>query len=149
VTLFERVQDDFTAARKRRDEIAVTALSMLKTELSRASKEPGAPAEASDQLVQSIVRKEIKRRQEAALAFRSGGREESARKEEAEAEILRGYLPPEMPPDELEREVSAVIAELRPEGPQAFGLVMKAATSRLAGRAEGGQIAAMARKLLA
>jgi uncharacterized protein YqeY len=49
---------------------------------------------------------------------------------------------------EVEAEVAAVIDELKPEGPKAFGLVMKAATARLAGRAEGQQVAAAARKLL-
>ena len=63
--------------------------------------------------------------------------------------LLRTYLPTAMSADQVEAEVRAVIAELKPEGPNAFGAVMKAATSRLAGRAEGAQVAAAARKLLA
>jgi uncharacterized protein len=53
-----------------------------------------------------------------------------------------------MSTEDVEAEVQAVIDELKPEGPKAFGAVMKAATARLAGRAEGNQVAAAARKLL-
>jgi uncharacterized protein YqeY len=63
--------------------------------------------------------------------------------------LLRGYLPAGMTSEQVESEVRAVIAELKPTGPNAFGAVMKAATARLAGRAEGAQVAAAARKLLA
>ena len=59
------------------------------------------------------------------------------------------YLPAGLSDEQVEAEVGAVIAELKPEGPKAFGAVMKEASARLAGRAEGGQIAAAARKLLA
>ena len=61
---------------------------------------------------------------------------------------LTGYLHAARSTEQGEAEVQAVIAELKPEGPKAFGAVMKAATARLAGRAEGNQVAAAARKLL-
>jgi uncharacterized protein YqeY len=63
-------------------------------------------------------------------------------------EVLKEYLPAPMNEKDVEAEVAAVIAELKPEGPKGFGLVMKTATARLAGRAEGAQVAAAARKLL-
>jgi uncharacterized protein YqeY len=101
-----------------------------------------------DDLLVRVARREVKRREEAAAGFRSGGREESALREEAEAEVLRGYLPASLSAEELDAELQAVIDELQPSGPQAFGTVMKAATARLAGRAQGGEIAAAARRLL-
>jgi uncharacterized protein YqeY len=149
VTLFERLQSELIDARRRRDQDALTALSLLKTELVRASKEPDAGGTIDDALVQRVARRELKRRQEAADAFRAGGRAESADHEEAEAVVLHTYLPAELSESEIESEVAAVIAELHPEGPQAFGMVMKAATARLGGRAEGGKVAAIAKKLLA
>jgi uncharacterized protein YqeY len=149
VTLFERLQAELVDARRRRDQDALTALSLLKTELVRASKEPDAGGEVDDALVVRVARRELKRRQEAAEAFRAGGRAESADHEEAEAVVLRTYLPAELSEAEIESEVAAVIDELKPTGPQAFGLVMKAATARLAGRAEGGRVAAIAKRLLA
>jgi uncharacterized protein YqeY len=134
-------------ARRRRDDIALGTLALLKSELVKASKE-GAAGKIDDDLVVRITRKEVKRREEAIEVYRKAGREDSARREEAEMEVLRGFLPAAMSEQDVEAEVRAVIAELRPDGPKAFGAVMKAATARLAGRAEGAQVAAAARKLL-
>jgi len=134
-------------ARRRRDDIALGTLSLLKSELVKASKEGGA-GKIDDDLVVRITRKEVKRREEAIEVYRKAGREESARREEAERAVLRGFLPATMSEQDVEAEVRAVIAELKPDGPKAFGAVMKAATARLAGRAEGQQIASAARKLL-
>jgi uncharacterized protein YqeY len=135
-------------ARKRRDEVALGTLSMLKSELVKASKEGGAGGNIDDELVVRVARKEVKKRQEAIDAYRKASREDSARREEAEMAVLRDFLPAAMSEQDVEAEVRAVIAELKAEGPKAFGSVMKAATARLAGRAEGSQVAAAARKLL-
>jgi hypothetical protein len=148
VSLFERLESDLVDARRRRDETALSTLSLLKSEIVRASKEPNAGA-IDDALFQSAARREVKRRQDAIEAYRSAGRVESASREEKEMAILRGYLPAGMSDAEVEAEVRAVIADVKPEGPKGFGAVMKSATARLAGRAEGAQIAAAARKLLA
>ncbi len=149
VALYDRLQSELVDARRRRDELTLNTLSLLKSEVVRATKESGAVGTIDDGLVERVTRKEVKRRQDAIEAYRKGGREEAAKREEAEMAILRAYLPAAMTPEQVEAEVRAVIAEVKPDGPNAFGAVMKAATARLAGRAEGAQIAAAARKLLA
>jgi len=149
VALYDRLQTELVDARKRRDELTLNTLSLLKSEVVRATKEAGAGGSIDDSLVERVVRKEVKRRQDAIEAYRKGGRQEAARREETEMALLRGYLPAAMSDEQVESEVRAVIAELKPDGPKAFGAVMKAATARLAGRADGGQVAAAARKLLA
>ena len=149
VALYDRLQTELVDARRRRDELALNTLSLLKSEIVRATKEAGAGGSIDDALVERVVRKEVKRRQDAIEAYRKGGREEAARREETEMALLRGYLPEAMSDEQVESEVRAVIAELKPDGPKAFGAVMKAATARLAGRADGAQVAAAARKLLA
>jgi uncharacterized protein len=148
VALYDRIQSELIDARRRRDEVGLSTLSLLKSELVKASKETGAAGTLDDDLVVRVARKEVKRREEAIDVYRKAGREESALREEAEMAVLRGYLPAPMTADEVESEVRAVIEDLKPEGPKAFGAVMKAATARLAGRAEGAQVAAAARKLL-
>lgn len=148
MALYDRIQSELVDARMKRDELALSTLSMLKSELVKASKEGGAGRKIDDDVVVRVARKEVKKREEAIEAYRKAGREESARREEAEMGVLRAYLPAAMSEQEVEAEVRAVIAELKPEGPKAFGAVMKAATARLAGRAEGQQVAAAARKLL-
>jgi len=148
VALYDRVQSEMVGARMRRDDVALDTLALLKSELVRASKEGGSAGRIDDDLVTRVARKEVKRRQEAIDVYRKAGREESARREEAEMSVLRGFLPAAMSDQELEAEVRAVIAEVKPDGPKGFGLVMKAATARLAGRADGNQVAAVARRLL-
>ena len=149
MALFERIETEMLEARRERDTIRLSALGLLKTELVNASKEPGAGGAIDDALVVRIARRELKRREEAIEAYRTAGREEAAQREEREAELLRGFLPAQLSDQELESQVAAIIAEVKPQGPAGFGAVMKLATARLAGRAEGAQIAATARKLLA
>lgn len=148
MALYERVQSELVDARMRRDDVALGTLSLLKSELVKASKEGGAGGRIDDELVVRVARKEVKKREEAIDVYRKAGREETARREEAEMGVLRTYLPAAMSQQQVEAEVKAVIDELKPEGPKGFGAVMKAATARLAGRAEGAQVAAAARKLL-
>jgi uncharacterized protein len=148
VALYDRVQTDMVEARRRRDEVGLSTLSLLKSELVRASKDGSAGGQINDDLVVRVARKEVKRREEAIDVYRKAGREESARREEAEMAVLRTYLPAAMSEPELEAEIRAVIAEVKPDGPKGFGAVMKAATARLAGRADGTQIAAVTRRLL-
>jgi uncharacterized protein len=143
------MQTELVDARRRRDELTLNTLSLLKSEVVRATKEAGAGEPIDDALVERVARKEVKRRQDAIDAYRKGGREDAAKREEAEMAILRTYLPAGLSVEQVEAEVREVIAELKPSGPGAFGAVMKAATARLAGRAEGAQVAAAARKLLA
>lgn len=147
MALLESIEADLQQARRDRDELALTSLGLLKSEIVNASKEPGAGA-IDDALVIKTARKEVKKREEAAELYRAGGRAESAARELAEADVIRRYLPAALPDDELERELRAVIAELG-AGPADFGRVMKAATARLGDRAEGGRIAATARRILA
>src|SRR5438477_11006821 len=148
VALYERIQSDMVNARMQRDDVALGTLSLLKSELVRASKEGSAAGRIDDELVQRVARKEVKRREEAIGVYRKAGRKDSARREEAELALLRGFLPASLSEQEVEAEVRAVIAEVKPDGPKGFGLVMKAATTRLAGRADGNQVAAVARRLL-
>ena len=148
VALYDRIQSELVESRRRRDDVTLDTLSLLKSELVKASKESTAGGTIDDELVVRLARKEVKRREEAIEIYRKAGRADSARREEAEMEVLRSFLPASMSEGDVEAEVAAVIAELKPEGPKGFGLVMKAATARLAGRAEGAQVAAAARKLL-
>jgi uncharacterized protein YqeY len=148
MALYDRIQGELVESRRRRDELTLSTLSLLKSELVKASKEGAAGGTIDDELVTRIARKEVKRREEAIDVYRKAGRTDSARREEAEMAVLREYLPAAMSEHDIEVEVAAIIAELKPEGPKGFGMVMKAATTRLGGRAEGQQVAAAARKLL-
>lgn len=148
MALFEQIDSDLRQARLSRDEQALGALGMLKAEIVNASKEPGAGS-VDDQMVIRTVRREVKKREEAAELYRQGGRAGTADQELAEAEILRRYLPAAMSDQDLDRELREVIAETGGPGREAFGQIMKAATARIGDRAEGGRIATAVRRLLA
>lgn len=148
MALYDHIQAELVESRRRRDEVTLDTLSLLKSELVKASKESAAGGRIDDELVVRMARKEVKRREEAIEVYRKAGRVDSARREEAEMAVLKAYLPAAMSDQDLEAEVAAVIAEVKPEGPKGFGMVMRQATARLAGRADGAQISAAARKLL-
>ena len=148
MALYDRIQTEMVDARRKRNDVALGTLSLLKSELVRASKEVGAGGKIDDDLVVRVARKEVKRREEAIDVYRKAGREDSARREEAEMSVLRTFLPATMSERDIEAVVRDVIAEVKPDGPRGFGLLMKAATARLAGKADGNQIAAIARRLL-
>jgi uncharacterized protein YqeY len=148
VPIYDRIQTEMVDARRQRNEVALNTLSLLKSEVVRASKEGQSSGAIDDDLVIRVARKEVKRREEAIAVYRKAGREASARREEAEMALLRTFLPAAMSEEQIEAEVRAVIDEVKPEGPKGFGAVMKAATARLAGKADGNQVAAVARRLL-
>src|SRR5258708_11955826 len=146
VALYDRIEAELVDSRRRRDSVTLDTLSLLKSELVKASKESTAGGKIDDELVVRLARKEVKRREEAIEVYRKAGRADSARREEAEMEVLKTFLPATMSEKDVEAEVAAVIAEIKPDGPKGFGIVMKAATARLAGPAHGAAGAAPARQ---
>lgn len=93
----------------------------------------------------AVLRRQLKQREESAEAFREAGRKEQAESESAEAEIVRSYLPEPLSQEELERIVQRAIEEVGASGMQDMGAVMGRATEIAGGRAEGRELAALAR----
>ena len=148
MSLFQKIEDDLAAARKRSDQVALGSLGLLKSEVVNASKESGFKGDIDDALVIATARKELKRHEESAAAYEQAGRTEAAAREREAAAFIEPYLPAQLTPAALEQEVQAIIDELKPAGPSGFGAVMKEANRRLGGRAQGGDIAATAKRLL-
>ncbi len=141
VQVAEQIRADVTAAMKAGDRDRVKALRLVLSELQKAAKEGGGDEQA-------VLRRERKRRQESARAFRDGGRTELATAEEAEAEIIAGYLPAELSDEELRAIVSDAVAETGAASPKDMGLVMKAAMPRVAGRADGKRVSSLVQEAL-
>jgi uncharacterized protein YqeY len=117
------------------------ALRMVLSELQKAAKEDG-----GDEL--AVLRRERKRRLEAAEQFRAGGRPELADKEQSEAQLIEGYLPAELDDGELDRLIAEAITDTGASGPSEMGGVMKATMARVAGRADGKRVSARVRQAL-
>ncbi|MGN6332255.1 MAG: GatB/YqeY domain-containing protein [Motilibacteraceae bacterium] len=148
-TLKEQLQSDLTAAIKSRDELRSATLRMALAAVTTEEVAGKAARELSDDDVVAVLGKEAKKRREAATAYDDAGRAELADRERAELGVLEGYLPAQLGDEELAALVAAAVAETGAAGPSAMGQVMKAVTPTVAGRAEGGRVAAEVRRQLA
>ena len=151
MTLHDRIDADTTDAMRARDRDRLDALRLLRAALTNRAVADGQPptARLDDAAVMAVIASEVKRRREAAQAFRDGGREESAAKEEAEAEVYAAYLPAQLGDDELREVVAATVARLGASGPRDAGPVIREVLAATAGQADGGRVAALVRDVLA
>lgn len=147
-TLKDQLRTDLTAAMKARDETRTRTLRMALTAITN-EEVSGVAHDLTDEEITKILTREAKRRREAATAFAGAGRDDQAKAERAEEEILGSYLPAQLSDDELATLVAAAIAETGASGPAGMGQVMKVLTPQVAGRAEGSRVAAMVRSRLA
>ncbi len=130
-----------TSAMKAGEKQRVGALRLVLSELQKAAKDGG-----DDEL--AVLRRERKRRIEAATQFRDGGRPELAEQEESEAKIIEDYLPAEIGDSELDAIVAAAIAETGATEPKDMGQVMKVVMVKTEGRADGKRASARVREAL-
>jgi uncharacterized protein len=147
-TLKDRLQQDLTTAIKSRDELRAATLRLALTAVKTEEVAGTASRQLSDDEVVRVLTREAKKRREAAAAFEGAGRQDRAERELAEGAVLDEYLPAQLSDAELEGLVTAAIAEAGATEPRAMGQVMKIVTPRLAGRAEGGRVAAEVRRQL-
>jgi uncharacterized protein YqeY len=141
VSITEQVRSDINGAMKARDSQRVGALRLVLSELQKAAKEGG-----GDEL--AVLRRERKRRLEAAEQFRHGDRPELAEREESEAQLIARYHPAELDDSELDAIVNSAIAETGATGPKDMGAVMKAVMAKAEGRADGKRASARVREAL-
>jgi len=138
MTISEQIQKDITQAMKARDGQRLSALRMVKTALKHREVEKMAPLD--DKESQQVLSTLIKQRKDSVEQFRKGGREEMARKEEAEIALIESYLPKAAGQDEILAGVRAVIAEMGTPSMKDMGTVMKNVMARFQGagiRVEG------------
>jgi len=149
MTLQSQVDNDIKDAMRARDTVRLNALRMLKSAMKNAAIEKGGAESVLDDAEASVViRKQIKQRQDSAGGFEKGGRPELAARERAEIEILSAYLPKALSPDEVMALAKEAIAEAGATSRQQMGAVMKIATAKAAGRADGKTLSVAVQKLL-
>lgn len=148
-TLKARIQHDLHDAMRARDKVRSGTLRMVLTSITTAEVAGDEARQLSDDEVLKVVAKEAKKRKEASAAFRDANRPELAETEEAELVVLDGYLPAQLGDDELRTIVELAVASTGATGMPQLGLVMKAAQGEVAGRADGGRVAAVVRQVLA
>jgi uncharacterized protein len=137
----DEVSTDLKDAMRAGERERVGALRLLLSELRKALKEGDADEVA-------VLRRERKRRLDAAAAYRQGGREDLAGKEQRESELISAYLPPELSDDELRQIVAHAVRDTGSTSVGDMGRVMKQAMGAAAGRADGARVSALVRAAL-
>jgi hypothetical protein len=144
--LYDDIERGFKEALKSGDKtrlsvlrLSRSALKLREVELRRKLEEPE---------ILRVLASQVKQRQDSIEQFRRGGRDDLVRQEEAELAELQALMPRQLSREELEGEVAAVISEVGAQGPADLGRVMKAATARLAGRADGRLVAELVKARL-
>lgn len=140
---------DLHTSMREHDKVRSSTLRMALTAVTNEEVSGTTSRELSDDEVLKVLAKEAKKRREAATAYVEAKRPELAAKEEAELVFLEAYLPAQLSDPELQALVAQAINETGATGMPQMGMVMKAATTLVAGRAEGGRTAAMVKSALA
>jgi uncharacterized protein YqeY len=147
VSLVERLEGEVKEAMLARDAQRRDALRLILNSLRSAEKDLQRPLSNDEEL--QVLQRERKRRNEAAEAFRAGGREEQAAQEEAELAVLEEFMPEPLSEDELERIVDDAIAETGATSLRDMGRVMADVMPQVAGRADGSAVGQIVREKLA
>ena len=147
MTLIEELEDDVKDAMRAGDAARRDALRLIIASLKSAEKDLLRPLTEDEEL--QVLQRERKKRIEAAEAFRAGGREEQAAKEDAELAVLEEFMPEPLTEEELERILDDAIAENGATSMRDMGRVMKDVMPQIAGRADGAAVSQMLREKLA
>lgn len=148
MSLKQTLRSDLTAAIRGRDELVAATLRMVLTAVTTEEVAGTAHRELSDEQVQAVLAKEAKKRREAATAYEHADRPELADRERAELGVLQGYLPTPLTEAQIADLVAQAIAATGANSPRQLGQVMKALAPQVAGRADGGVLAAAVRAAL-
>lgn len=144
--LLNQLQSDLKTAQLGRDEIKVSTLRLLLSEIKYAQIAKGVELAGVD--IISIIQREVKKRKEAIAGFRSGNREEAAQKEEAEEAILKTYLPTQLSTEELTKIVARAINECGANSITDMGKVIGLVMSKVSGQADGSMVSALVKEKL-
>ena len=147
MSLIVRIEEELATARRERATERRDALSLILSKLRSAEKELQRPLHDDEEL--QVLQRERKMRLEAAEAFRAGGREEQAEKEERELEVLEEFMPEPLSEEELETIVDDAIAECGATSMRDLGRVMADVMPQIAGRADGSAVSQLVREKLA
>ena len=147
--LFEKVSEDIKTAMKARDKVRLETLRNIKKVFLEAKTAPGANDTLTDDAALKIIQKLAKQGKETAKTYIDNGRQDLADDELAQVAVLAEYLPKPLTEAEIEAAVKEIIAQVGATSMKDMGKVMGIASKQMAGKAEGGVISGIVRRLLA
>ena len=137
MALLDRIQVDMVAAMRAKDELRLSVVRMVKTALKKQEVDQMKPLEEAAEM--QILASLIKQRRDSADMFRKGNRPELADKEEAELKMIEGYMPAAASSEEIDQAIAEAMAETGANSAKQMGVLMKAASVRLAGKRVDGK----------
>ena len=147
--LFEQINNDIKEAMKARDKVRLETLRNIKKVFLEAKTAPGANDTLTDADALKILQKLAKQGKESANTFMQSNRTDLAEHELEQVSVIESYLPQPLTEQEIESIVTDIIAETGAQGMKDMGRVMGLASKQMAGKAEGGAISSIVKKLLA
>ncbi len=141
-----KIQEDLKVAQKKKDGLTISVLRMLLAEIH--NREIQKRGEISEDEIISVLSGSMKKHQDSISQFQIGGRTDLVTKEEAEAKILKSYLPEPLGGEELERLTAEAIAGAKATGLQDFGKVMKELMPKIKGRVDGNKVSELVKEKL-
>lgn len=149
MTLRERLDTEMKAAMRAKDDLRLQVIRGVKSAVKYREVEGDKAVVLDEPGILQVIGSEIKKRRDSVEQYRAGGREELARKEEAEIAILQEFLPAQLSAEELAARVEAAIARTGAKGPKDMGAVMKALLPEVQGRADGKAVSELVKQKLA
>ncbi len=150
MNLHERIRSELKEAMKAGDAFKRDTLRLLESAIKNDAIERRKPSvELSDDEVTAVIKRMAKQRMDSIESYRAGGREDLAVKEEAELSLIRGYLPAEMPVEEVRMLVAEAVSESGAVSKADFGKAMGLAMKKVAGRTDGGVVKRLLEEILA
>lgn len=149
MSLKQKIDNDIKSAMLSKNKEELTAMRSVKSLILLAETDKGSSGEISSDAENKLLMKAAKQRKESAEIFQKEGREDLAKKELFELEVISRYLPKQLSETEISNELKKVIDQVGAKGPQDMGKVMGVATKLLAGKADGKLISELVKKLLA
>jgi uncharacterized protein len=149
MNLEQRIMAELKTAMLAKDEKTVRSLRAIKAAIIVAKTSEGAGGEIKEEEETKLLQKLVKQRRDSLEIFRQQSRDDLAQKEQEEIEVIEKFLPKQMSPEELRTELEKIIQRVGASSPADMGKVMGVATKELAGKADGKNISATVKELLA
>ncbi len=147
MSLEDKISQDYVIAMKARDSFTSSVLSFLRAQIKNVKVDKRLEA-VSDEEVISVIKKQVKQRQDSITQFKAGGRADLADKEEKELLVLKSYLPAEMPEDKLKSIIEEVVIASGASSIKDMGRVMKDVLGRVAGQADNQTVGVLVKERL-
>ncbi|MCE9586620.1 GatB/YqeY domain-containing protein [Candidatus Uhrbacteria bacterium] len=141
MTVIERVEADFKTAMKSKDELALSVMRLVRTELK--NKQIELMRELKDEDAHAVLKKMIKQYQDALVDFQAAGRQDLLERQQKEIDLIAQYLPASLPMEDLEK---IVVEAVKASGATDMGKAMGAAMKAVAGRADGNEVRAIVQR---